>query len=169
MKQDNTDTREKAMLWFKNMDAGVAQRYYLKYEYLIQNNRLVTTEIIEQIYLLEHTSEPIKDKGIRVIEANDEALNSLVEVLRKYDLRRYTCLNDSGYSLVEREMVKAIDKHHTPLVELCKQLLEIATSMEQRMTRARDILYQPHHEANWEMLNTYMERPVIEKAKNLLP
>ena len=60
------------------------------------------------------------------------------------------------------------ETHHLPMVEVFKELLEVAISLEQRMTRARDILYRPESEANWEMLNTRIDKPAIDRANKLL-
>lgn len=54
MKQDTNDIRSKSLDWFKRMDLSMAQFFYLKYESLIGNDRLVTDEIKEQIYKAEH-------------------------------------------------------------------------------------------------------------------
>ena len=84
---------------------------------------MMDDETIERIYLSEHPKEQTKG----VIERNDEALQVLIKELEKSDVRKYTCINQSGYSQIERDIVTALfahyhDTHYMPLLDLCREL-----------------------------------------------
>ena len=84
---------------------------------------MMDDETIERIYQSEHPKEQTKG----VIERNDEALQVLIKELEKSDVRKYTCINQSGYSQLERDIVTALfahyhDTHYIPLLELCGEL-----------------------------------------------
>lgn len=54
MHTDNKTVREKAVEWLDKMDIRRRQEYFIKHQHLIGKDALVTPEVKEKIYLLEH-------------------------------------------------------------------------------------------------------------------
>jgi len=134
MNTNNKTVREKALEWFKNMTDLNAQKYCLKYKHLIGDDRIVTHEIKEAIYLSEHPEETPKEQTKGVIEGLEDA--AIKHANECYDDVDYTEIAtnvnaqwDNRKSNFEDGANWHRNTHYMPLLELCGKLVEMKHSL----------------------------------------
>jgi hypothetical protein len=117
---------------------------------------------IENIYLSEHPQQTVKEDS--VVSLGDAGLQLLADELEKSDLRKYTCINLSGYSQVERNIVNGIlnlqKEQYKELLSSYRELFEAIKLIEMKS-------WQKDEWEQMKIINNIAKSP-LERATNIL-
>jgi len=167
MNTDNKTVREKALEWFKNMTDLNAQKYCLKYKHLIGDDRIVTHEIKEAIYLSEHPEETPKEQTKGVIEGLEDA--AIKHANECYDDVDYTEIAtnvnaqwDNRKSNFEDGANWHRNTHYMPLLEIFREFLKVSEMYIDNVNN------YPDFKMGKGSTITHYFNTVIEKANNYL-
>jgi len=157
----NTTTIERAILWWGNLSAKERElKSVLHLDMAIDGERDLDEVCIIKIYLAQHPSETTPTSN-GVIEGLEDAAKRAYKATPLMNMYSHRNAFKEGAQWHK-------ETHYNPLFELCRELLQTTKDMEERMTRGRGILNRKDGESNWGMLNTSIEKEVIEKANNYL-
>jgi len=127
--------KDKHMIWWATLSAEKAQELREKY---YPGAMLVKANDIVFIYNSEHPEH--KESVVDGNGLEDAALELMADELTKSDVRKYTCINLSGYSQVERNIVKGIlnlqKERYSLLVKGYGDALELLKDLAKRYSQS---------------------------------